>query len=105
MTINEKKNALHRINMVQAEINRYERRMDNLFSDPSYREKVKASEVRNYGHPLSDDERIDRIEQKELEKCRYRSGMVDLMALLGCPVEMRINDSGDGEWDFVHRQF
>lgn len=105
MTIREKKYALHRINMVQEEINRYERRMSKLVSDQAYLEKIKASEIRNYGHPLSDDERIDRIEQKELEKCLYRRGMVDLMALLGCAVEMRINDSGEVEWDFVHRQF
>lgn len=105
MTIKEKQYALHRINMVQAEINRYERRMDKLVSDPAYLEKAKAAETRNYGHPLSDDERIDRIEQKELEKCRYRSGMVDLMALLGFPVEVHINDAGEEEWDFVHRQF
>ena len=105
MTIKEKQYALHRINMVQAEINRHERRIHKLVTDPAYLEKIKASETRNYGHPLSDDERIDRIEQKELEKCRYRSGMVDLMALLGVPVEMRINDAGEEEWDFVHRQF
>ena len=105
MTIKEKKYALHRINMVQAEINRCERMMKKLTSDPAYLEKRKASEVRNYGHPLSDGERIDRIEQREYEKIRYRSGMVDLMALLGFPVEIRINDAGDEEWDFVHRQY
>ena len=105
MTIREKKYALHRINMVQAEINRYERRMDKLVSDPAYLEKAKAAETRNYGHPLSDDERFDRIEQKEHEKILYRSGMVDLMALLGFPVEIHINDAGEEEWDFVHRQF
>lgn len=105
MTITEKKNALHRINAMQEKINRYERRMHKLASDPEYLEKVKASEVRNYGHPLSDDERIDRIEQNELEKCHYRNGMVELMALLGCPVELLINDAGEETWDFVHRQF
>ena len=105
MTINEKKYALHRINMVQAEINRCERMMNKLTSDPAYLEKRKAAEIRNYGHPLSDDERIDRIERKEFEKIRYRSGMVDLMALLGFPVELHINDAGDGEWDFTHRQY
>ena len=105
MTISEKKRILHRLNAVQEEINRYERRIGKLSSDPGYLEKIKAAEIRNYGHPLSDDDRIDRIEQKEFEKCLYRNGIADMMALLGCPVKIRINDSGAEEWDFVHRQF
>lgn len=88
MTISEKKEVLHRINNVQEEINRMERRMLKL--DTSNEENAK---------------RYDRLEYRQYEKCLYRNGMVDLMAMIGHPVQQKANmdEPGMGMWDFKDR--
>lgn len=88
MTINEKKEVLFRINNVQEEINRMERRMNKM-------------QINNE----DDEKRYDRLEQRQFEKVLYRNGMVDLMAMIGHPVQQEINmeEPGMGKWDFKDR--
>lgn len=107
MTIKEKMEALRRINKAQEEINRYESKIHKLITDNEYYEKIKAAEVKTYGHPLSDSERFDRLEREEHDKCLYRNGMIDLLAALGLRVELVFDDKEypSGKWDFVERQW